>query len=132
MLLKLKLVIMSLSIVFKSVFPLKRKDGTIKDRFVFEVQGSEKDIAEYKKAQGDFYTEDKKNGKPLYYTDKCAQDGTKLIITEKGKVIADDTEMRKAKSIVAQFGGDLGAEYAKAVANKLAGNNKPEPTEPAE
>lgn len=120
---------MALTIVYKSVFPHTDKNGTKRDRFVFEVSGSEKDIAEYKKAQGDFYSEDKKSGKPLFYSFNCAVDGSKLVITEKGKIFVDDSEMRKAKSIVAQFGGDLGAEYARAMANKLAGN-KPSAEEP--
>lgn len=122
-----------LTINCKGVFPhTSKKDGVVRDRFVFEVTGSEKDIAEYKKAQGDFYQEDKKSGKPLFYSFNCAPDGSKLVITEKGKIFADDTEIRKAKSLVAQFGGDLGAAYAKEMASKLSGNKKPDVEEPAE
>jgi hypothetical protein len=123
---------MALSIVYKSVFPHTDKNGIVRDRFVFEVEGSEKDLAQYKTAQGDFYSEDKKSGKPLFYSFNCAVDGSKLVITEKGKVFVDDSEMRKAKSIVSQFGGNLGAEYARAMANKLAGNKPSASEEPAE
>lgn len=90
--------------------------------FVYEVQASAQDIEKLKEAQGTYFREDEVTGKPLFFTTKNVGPKGKLIITGKGQVIADMSEYEAAASLVAQFGGNLGQELAKASVAKLMGN----------
>lgn len=94
------------------------------DVFVYAVTGTEKEIADFKAAQGDFYRESE-DGTPLWFTTRSAGNSCDIIITSKGKVIADMSGYSNAASLAAQFGGNLGQELARAAVAELLGNNKP-------
>lgn len=96
-----------------------KKGNTV---FVYTVSGTEKQLAEYKAAQGDNYREDDK-GVPLWFTTRCIGPAGTLIITQKGKVVPDMSAFEAAASLSAQFGGNFGAELAKASVHALLGNS---------
>jgi len=89
--------------------------------FVYAVSGTEQELADFKKAQGDFYREE--DGTPLWFTTRFVGNTAPLVITSKGKVIADLSEYKKAESLVKQFGGNFGQELAKQMISGLTGNN---------
>ncbi len=90
--------------------------------FVYTGSGSENQIEAYKAAQGDNYRETE-NGEPLWFTTRCIGNTGTLIITDKGKVVPDMSAFEQAASLAKQYGGNFGAELAKAsVAHLLAGN----------
>lgn len=91
--------------------------------FVYNVAGSDADLSAYKKAQGKFYREDE-SGTPLWFTTRFIGDHGKLIITASGKIVPDMSEFDKQASLVEQFGGNFGAELAKASVANLLGNKK--------
>lgn len=101
----------------------KKSDGKggVRTVFVYEVNGNEAAIAEYKKSQGDHYVQDDDTGKSLFFTIDFAGDNGSLIITSKGEAIVDTEEYDKAASQVAQAGGNLGEEIAKIAAQRLMG-----------
>ena len=90
--------------------------------FVYEVNATPAEVEKLKEAQGDYFRPDDVTGKPLFFTTKNVGPKGKLIITGKGQVIADMSEYEAAASLVAQFGGNLGQELAKASVAKLMGN----------
>ena len=97
--------------------------------FVYNVDGTPAQVEEFKTAQGDFYREDDKTGKPLWFTTRCIGNSGKLVITSKGKVVPDMSAFEQAASLAKQFGGNFGNELAKASVAKLLGNA---PTEDAQ
>ncbi len=84
-----------------------RKVGTGTTVFVYNVSGSEKDLEQFQETEGDNYRLDDKTGKPIWFTTRYVDDNISLIITEGGKVVADDSEMSKLESLVSQFGVDV-------------------------
>lgn len=95
--------------------------------FVYTVDGSKEELANYKKAQGKFYREaDGKGaepaGTPLYFTTRYVGEQGKLVISNSGNVVADMSEFRKAQSLSEQFGGNFGQEIAKVSALNILGN----------
>lgn len=101
--------------------------------FVYAVEGPAAAIGKFKEAQGDYYREASaddqrmKPGTPIWFTSRCIGDSGSLIITGKGKVIANMSSFEKAASLAQQFGGNLGAELAKHAANTLLGTTPGEP-----
>lgn len=91
--------------------------------FVYGVKGSEKDLAAYKEAQGDFYREDD-NGTPLWFTTRCIGDSGKLIITTNGNIVPDMSAFDKAASLAAQYGGNFGEALAKSAAASILGTQE--------
>lgn len=89
--------------------------------FVYTVSGSEKDLAAYKAAQGEYYREDD-NGTPLWFTTRCIGQSGKLIITTNGNIVPDMSAFDQAASIAAQYGGNFGQELAKQAAMSILGN----------
>ena len=88
--------------------------------FVYTVSGSEKDLAAYKAAQGEYYREDD-NGTPLWFTTRCIGQSGKLIITTNGNIVPDMSAFDQAASIAAQYGGNFGQELAKQAAMSILG-----------
>jgi hypothetical protein len=89
--------------------------------FVYTVSGSEKQIAEYKEAQGDQFRETE-NGEALWFTTRCVGNTGTLIITSKGKIVPDMSAFEQAASLAKQFGGNFGQELARASVAQLLGN----------
>ena len=90
--------------------------------FVYTVNATEEQLALYKKAQGDNYRIDNKTGDVLWFTPRYVGETANLLITSNNKVVADMSEMAKAKSMAEQYGGNFGEELAKLWANKLVGS----------
>lgn len=88
--------------------------------FRYEVSGTKEELEAYELAQGDNYRETE-DGKPLFFTTRFAGKTVDLIITQSDKVIADMSQYEAAASLAKQYGGDLGAELAKAAAAQLLG-----------
>ncbi len=100
--------------------------------FRYLVLGTVAELEAYKTAQGEFYREND-DKKPLFFSSRSAGDSADLIITQKGKVIVDMSKFDSAASLVAQYGGNLGAELAKsAVAMLLSGNTPVQNTQQPE
>jgi hypothetical protein len=99
-----------------------KNPGTL--MFRYAVVGTPAELESYKKAQGDFHRVDESTGTPLYFTNKFAGNSANLIITAKGRVIADMSAFDAANSLAIQYGGNLGQELAKqAVAQLLNGSS---------
>jgi|694.fasta_scaffold91670_8 hypothetical protein len=75
--------------------------------FVYNVSGSEKELADFEAAEGDNYRLDDKTGKPIWFTTRFIDDNISLVITENNKVVADDSELSKMASLVSQFGPEV-------------------------
>jgi hypothetical protein len=101
----------------------KKADGNggVRTVFVYEVNGSADQLAKYKISQGDHFVEDDDSGKALFFTVDFMGDNAELIITAKNNVVQNTEEYDKQASLVAQAGGDLGAEIAKIAAQRLMG-----------
>ena len=89
--------------------------------FVYTVNGSDKDMAAYKKAQGEHYREDTETGEALWFTVRCVGDVGKLIITTKGNIVPDMSAFDQAASLAAQYGGNFGEQLAKQAAQGILG-----------
>ena len=98
------------------------KSGNIVYRY--EVSGTTTELENYKVSQGNNYVESDTTGKPLWFTARYAGESVNLIITGKGNVIADMSEIEQANSLIAQFPGPLGDAIAKAIAEKILGSAK--------
>lgn len=90
--------------------------------FVYGVSGSEADLAAFKNAQGEYYREDE-DGTPLWFTTRCVGQTGSLIITTNGNIVPDMSKFDQAASLAEQYGGNFGAELAKAAASSLVGGN---------
>ena len=90
--------------------------------FVYTVKGTEAQIEAYKAAQGDNYRETE-DGVSLWFTTRCIGNSGTLIVTEKGKVVPDMSAFEQAASLAKQYGGNFGAELAKASVAALLGNS---------
>lgn len=93
--------------------------------FVYGVNANESDLEAFKTAQGDYFREDE-NGTPLWFTTRCIGPVGKLIITTNGNIVPDMSAFDQAASLAEQYGGNFGAELAKAAASALVnGGNTP-------
>lgn len=93
------------------------------DTFVYEVSGTDAELKAYKKAKGEHHVEE--NGTPLFFTVDYVGPRGSLIITSKGKVIADKSAYKKAASLAGQFDGPLGNAIAQQFAAQLLAGNSP-------
>ena len=90
--------------------------------FVYAVSGTKEELANYKKAQGDFYRE-AEDGTPLWFSTRSVGNSGKLIITTNGKIVPDMSAFDNAASLAKQYGGNLGTELAKVAVAQLLGTN---------
>ena len=97
--------------------PYTSKNGNT--TFVYAVSGNDESLKAFKDAQGDYYREE--DGVSLWFTTRFVGERCPLVITAKGRVIADMSEYKKAESLVKQFGGNFGQELAKQAVAKLGG-----------
>lgn len=88
---------------YKKRTMIKGQD-TVITVFRYTVSGSAEDIKQYEEAQGDNLVIDDKTGKPLYFTTNYISDNVELTITENGKVVVDDSEFAKLKSLIDTYG----------------------------
>jgi hypothetical protein len=87
---------------FSLVYPKVTKTGVI-DVFVYQVSGTDEQLNAYKHAQGINYREDETTGKPLFFTPQYVGDEVTIIITTNGRVVADTSAFKKAKSLAGQY-----------------------------
>lgn len=93
--------------------------------FVYTVAGNEKALAQFAEAQGEFHVEDEETGMPLWFTTRFIGKSGELIITSKGKVVADMSEFDQVRSLVEQNGGNFGDVLAGKLIDQLVGGNPP-------
>jgi len=89
--------------------------------FVYEVTGTKEQLEAYREAQGEFSVIDDKTGKDLYFTTRGFGKKGKLMITSKGNVAVDLSELHMLNSMAEQFGGVLGQEIVRAGLQDLNG-----------
>jgi len=99
--------------------------------FVYAVTGSAAQIEAYKVSMGENLREDE-SGNPLWFTTRCIGQTGSLIITTNGNVVPDMSKYDQAASLAAQYGGNFGAELAKAAAQSLIGGRVETPETPVE
>lgn len=97
------------------------KKETGNDVFVHSVTfANEAEHEAFKTAQGPKnYRVDKVTGDVLWFSPRYHGEIIDLIITSNNKVVADTSAFAKAKSLSAQYGGNFGAELARASAQSL-------------
>jgi hypothetical protein len=72
--------------------------------FRYHVSGTEDELLEFETAQGDNYRTNDETKVPLFFTTNYVSDNVNLIITEKGNVVVDDSDITKIQSMVQQYG----------------------------
>jgi hypothetical protein len=87
---------------FSNVYTKRTQTGAI-DVFVYHVTGTDDELQAYKDAQGANYREDDTTGKPLFFMTQFAGDDVTIIITTTGRVVADTSAFKKAKSLANQY-----------------------------
>lgn len=96
----------------------KRDTGNLV--FVYVVTGNKAEMAQYEEAQGEHYTENEETGDPLFFTTDYAGPSCDLLITSKGNVIVDTSEMDQIGSLLKQCDDPaLKSEVAKLGAAQL-------------
>ena len=90
-----------MQINYLNSYPKRGKNNKLVDVFVYGVDGTEQELADYKKAKSDQYREDKDTGVPLFFSLNYVGEVCPLIITSNGNVVADTSVMRKASNLVA-------------------------------
>jgi hypothetical protein len=103
----------------KCVRTYRSKNGN--PTFVYSVDGTKEQLADFKKSQGDYYREDE-DKTPLWFTTRYIGEEGTLMITSNGNVVPDMSEFDKQASLVAQYGGNFGDILAKDGINKLKGD----------
>lgn len=90
--------------------------------YVYTVDGTPDELAQFKSVQGSNYTEDRDTGSVLWFTTKFAMNKCTLMFNQdRTKVFADMSEIDRLTNLANQTGGVVGAELAKAVASMILG-----------
>ena len=119
---------MALKASYDSVY--RSKKGTPVCRYV--VSGNTAELKAYKKSQGEHFVEDKAKG-ILWFTTNFHGKSIELIITEAGKVVANNEEQLLREMTVQQSEGRLGEALASELAKDIiqssfsGGNASPAP-----
>lgn len=105
------------------------------DTFIYTVEGTQEELAEYKEAKGEFHRVDDETGKPLFFNTNYVGETCNLEITTNGNVVADTSELKKAISLAKQTGGNLGDAVAagagQMLLNTMFGGSAPSAQAPA-
>ena len=72
--------------------------------FRYNVNGTEEELKQFEEAQGDNYRTNDDTNEPLFFTTNYVSDNVNLIITDKGNVVVDDSDITKIQSMVQQYG----------------------------
>jgi len=102
---------------FNKTYRSKRSGKLV---FMYTVHGTVAELEAYRDAQG-INLRETVDGTPLFYSTSYKGERTDLICTSEGKIIADTSEFDKMASLAEAYGGNLGAEIAKAAAQNLMG-----------
>ena len=99
----------------------RAKTGTV--MYVYLVTSiSPSQLELIKIAQGDYYWEDETTHQPVWQTSRYIGERGTLILTAKGKLIADMSAFDKAASLASQYGGNLGQAIADRSMDTLLSN----------
>ena len=90
-----------MKINYLNSYPKRGKNNKMVDVFVYGVDGTDEQLAEYKRVKAEQYREDKDTGVPLFFSLNYVGEICPLIITTNGNVVADTSVMRKAANLVA-------------------------------
>jgi hypothetical protein len=72
--------------------------------FRYHVNGTEEELKNFEEAQGDNYRTTDETNVPLFFTTNYVSDNVNLIITDKGNVVVDDSDITKIQSMVQTYG----------------------------
>ena len=100
--------------------------------FVFHVTGTEAELEQYKKAQGENYREDEETGHPLAFTTNYPGPECNMLITRNGKAVMDTSELDRMASLSKRFGGNMGQEIAKMAADRFVSKFMKAPSAPVQ
>ena len=90
-----------MKINYLNSYPKRGKNNKMVDVFVYGVDGTDEQLAEYKRVKAEQYREDKDTGVPLFFSLNYVGEICPLFITNNGNVVADTSVMRKAANLVA-------------------------------
>ena len=96
----------------------RSKNGNV--TFVYGVTGNKQDLEQYEAIQGEYFRKTDE-GVALWFTTRCIGNSGKLIITTNNKIVPDMSAFDQAASLAEQYGGNFGAELAKAAAQQIIG-----------
>jgi len=106
--------VMALLATYDSVY--RSKKGTPVCRYI--VTGTAAEMKQFKKSQGEYFTEDPAKG-VLYFSTTDHGDKVNLIINDAGNCYADNSEQLRMEMQVKQAGGNLGDALASELAKKI-------------
>lgn len=101
-----------------------RSAKTGKTVFRYEVMGTPAELEAYRAAKGENNRDNEDNGNPLFFSTEYTGEVIDLGISRKGNAFVDTTEMDKAASLAAKYGGNLGQEIAKGLAQSIVSRIK--------
>ena len=101
---------------FSSNYKKADNNGGYRNVFVYTVNGSQQEIAEYQETQGVNYREND-NGQPLFFSNTFAGNGINLIKTQSGRFTVDTSAFAQAEGMLSNFAN---AEMRSAMAGILA------------
>ena len=101
---------------FSSNYKKSDNNGGYRNVFVYTVNGSQQEIAEYQETQGVNYREND-NGQPLFFSNTFAGTGVNLIKTQSGRYTVDTSAFAQAEGMLSNFAN---AEMRSAMAGILA------------
>lgn len=88
----------------KAKFASNYRSETGTPVFRYVVSGTEKELKEFEDAAGEYFRTDKETGQPLWFSIRYVGEDVSLSITENSKIVADDSEIVKIKSLIDQYG----------------------------
>lgn len=117
-----------MKIKFKRSYKKLDKNGKLFTMFVYIVNGTEEQLAQYKTDMGDNLVIDEETGDVLHFSrDRFVGAVNTLAQTATGKYFADMSKFDQAASLSAQYGGNFGQELARQAAVNLMGTIGAEP-----
>ena len=88
---------------FSNVYTKRSPKGNVIDVFVYHVSGTDEELNNYKDAQGANYREEESTGKPLFFMTQFVGEEANVLITSNGRIVADTSAFKKAKSLANQY-----------------------------
>lgn len=89
-------------------------------RFSYEISGTEQELADYRKAKGNFYAEDKETGAPIWNTVNYVGQSAELGISRAGNVFVNTGVFDQLDNLIKQYPGALGELIVKQELSKMS------------
>ena len=113
---------------FSSNYKKSDNNGGYRNVFVYTVNGSQQEIAEYQETQGVNYREND-NGQPLFFSNTFAGTGINLIKTQSGRFTVDTSAFAQAEGMLSNFTNPaMIAAMSNIIAKQLLGVKETEAT----